>query len=120
MMLTDEQWRQFQAIPDQGYSHRAWVDARIDENRRATLQDARDAAERQVVLASLVAGRPTDFEKGVMSCMAAIDALIAAETHDHDEGGCTCGCPVPGCLPCGGVPAVEAPDHENGADDEQR
>ena len=21
--------------------------------------------------------------------------------HDHDEGGCTCGCPVPECMPCG-------------------
>jgi hypothetical protein len=24
--------------------------------------------------------------------------------HDHDEGGCTCGCPVVGCWPCGGNP----------------
>lgn len=22
--------------------------------------------------------------------------------HDHDEGGCTCGCPVSDCAPCGG------------------
>jgi hypothetical protein len=22
--------------------------------------------------------------------------------HDHDPGGCTCGCPVEGCEPCGG------------------
>lgn len=29
--ITDEEWRAFQAIPDQGYSHRAWVDARIAE-----------------------------------------------------------------------------------------
>ena len=29
--LTDAEWREFQAIPDQGYSHRAWVDARITE-----------------------------------------------------------------------------------------
>lgn len=29
--LTDAEWQEFQAIPDQGYSHRAWVDARIAE-----------------------------------------------------------------------------------------
>ena len=29
--LTDAEWQAFQAIPDQGYSHRAWVDARIAE-----------------------------------------------------------------------------------------
>lgn len=27
--LTDEEWREFQSIPDQGYSHRAWVDWKI-------------------------------------------------------------------------------------------
>lgn len=29
--LTDAEWREFQSIPDQGYSHRAWIDARIAE-----------------------------------------------------------------------------------------
>ena len=29
--LTNAEWQAFQAIPDQGYSHRAWVDARIAE-----------------------------------------------------------------------------------------
>ena len=27
--LTDAEWREFQSIPDQGYSHRAWVDSKI-------------------------------------------------------------------------------------------
>lgn len=27
--LTDEEWREFQAIPEQGYSHRYWVDRKI-------------------------------------------------------------------------------------------
>jgi hypothetical protein len=27
--LTDAEWREFQAIPDQGYSHRHWVDMKI-------------------------------------------------------------------------------------------
>lgn len=27
--LTDAEWRAFQSIPDQGYSHRAWVDSKI-------------------------------------------------------------------------------------------
>lgn len=33
--------------------------------------------------------------------------------HDHDEGGCTCGCPVPDCAPCGGFkPAPELSESE--------
>ncbi len=27
---------------------------------------------------------------------------LAEVGHDHDPGGCTCGCPVPGCERCGG------------------
>lgn len=27
--ITDAEWREFQAIPEQGYSHRAWVDEAI-------------------------------------------------------------------------------------------
>lgn len=27
--LTDAEWREFQAIPEQGYSHRTWVDRQI-------------------------------------------------------------------------------------------
>lgn len=37
--LTDSEWREFQAIPDQGYSHRAWVDARIAERTTALLAE---------------------------------------------------------------------------------
>ena len=40
--LTDEEWAEFQAIPDQGYSHRAWVDARIKEHRIRALEEAAD------------------------------------------------------------------------------
>lgn len=29
--LTNAEWREFQAIPDQGYSHRVWINARIAE-----------------------------------------------------------------------------------------
>lgn len=47
----------------------------LEAAREQALADARDAASRQTVLASLVAGRPTDFEKGVLSCLAAIDNL---------------------------------------------
>lgn len=31
LAITDAEWREFQAIPEQGYSHRHWVDARIAE-----------------------------------------------------------------------------------------
>lgn len=29
--LTDEEWREFQQIPEEGHSHRAWVDWKIQE-----------------------------------------------------------------------------------------
>ena len=32
--LTDAEWREFQSIPEQGYSHRAWVDYKIAQRRR--------------------------------------------------------------------------------------
>lgn len=38
--ITDEEWREFQSIPDQGYSHRAWVDCRLQQ--RIEWQSARD------------------------------------------------------------------------------
>lgn len=38
--LTNKQWREFQAIPEQGYSHRAWVDARITEAVSAARTEA--------------------------------------------------------------------------------
>jgi hypothetical protein len=63
----------------------AHLDGRIEERdalrakdaevRAQALDEAYAAAERQMALASMVAGRPTDFEKGVMSCMAAIKAI---------------------------------------------
>jgi hypothetical protein len=28
---------------------------------------------------------------------------LAETGHDHDMGGCTCGCPVSDCEPCGGA-----------------
>lgn len=40
--LTDAEWRAFQSIPDQGYSHRAWVDHRIAERIHAAQADAWD------------------------------------------------------------------------------
>lgn len=35
--LTSEEWREFQAIPEQGYSHRAWVDHKIAQRVEAAL-----------------------------------------------------------------------------------
>lgn len=29
LALTDAEWREFQSIPEQGFSHRAWIDAKI-------------------------------------------------------------------------------------------
>ncbi|QTF81606.1 hypothetical protein SEA_PULCHRA_91 [Microbacterium phage Pulchra] len=36
--LTASEWREFQSIPDQGYSHRHWVDAKIAQRVNATLR----------------------------------------------------------------------------------
>ncbi|MGP4995537.1 hypothetical protein [Glutamicibacter ardleyensis] len=38
--LTDAEWREFQMIPVQGYSHRAWVDALIAERVAAAQPEA--------------------------------------------------------------------------------
>jgi hypothetical protein len=45
-MLTDDEWRAFQKIPDQGYSHRAWIDARIRERMESSWDEGYEAAER--------------------------------------------------------------------------
>lgn len=39
LQLTAEEWRYFQNIPEQGYSHRGWVDARIRERVALALGD---------------------------------------------------------------------------------
>lgn len=31
VQITDAEWRAFQSIPDQGYSHRAWLDNLVRE-----------------------------------------------------------------------------------------
>lgn len=49
--LTDEEWREFQSIPEQWFSHRAWVDARIAErvaDERAKTQEMKDYGDRAV------------------------------------------------------------------------
>lgn len=43
--LTDAEWQEFQAIPDQGYSHRAWVDARIAEHVTVAQPEVNSAVE---------------------------------------------------------------------------
>lgn len=61
-----------------------WLARTLSEARAEALREAYAAAERQTQLASLVAGRPTDFEKAVMSCMAAIQALGADREETND------------------------------------
>ena len=49
--ITDAEWRYFQAIPEQGYSHRGWVDARIRErveNLERQLEEAEKRRQRDV------------------------------------------------------------------------
>jgi hypothetical protein len=41
--LTDDEWRDFQAIPDQGYSHRSWVNDRITERVTEAVHAPREA-----------------------------------------------------------------------------
>lgn len=38
--LTDSEWREFQRIPEQGYSHRAWVDHKIRERAEKSIAHA--------------------------------------------------------------------------------
>ena len=63
----------------------AYMDRIVREARAAAradaLREAYQTCERQTQLASLVAGRSTDFEKGVMSCMAAVRDLAVHENE---------------------------------------
>lgn len=38
--LTDAEWLAFQRLPEEGHSHRAWVDARIRERAARAVKDA--------------------------------------------------------------------------------
>lgn len=44
--LTSSEWREFQNIPDQGYSHRGWVDWKITQRVHAMLEQAAQEADR--------------------------------------------------------------------------
>ena len=45
--LTDEEWRDYQSIPDQGYSHRGWVDHKIEGRIKAATPAIRAQAYRE-------------------------------------------------------------------------
>lgn len=44
--LTDTEWREYQNIPEQGYSHRAWIDHKIAERLQAVAAERTIRAER--------------------------------------------------------------------------
>lgn len=44
--LTDDEWREFQSIPDQGYSHRGWVDQKIAAHVAAVVVEQAAEVER--------------------------------------------------------------------------
>lgn len=46
--LTNGEWREFQRIPEQGYSHRHWVDTKIAERSRAQFEAGLRAAREAV------------------------------------------------------------------------
>ena len=76
--LTDEEWREFQAIPDQGYSQRGWVDARIKQ--RLAASPATITAEQREAMGRALARR--------MSSAPDLDApgYITVAVHaDHNE-----------------------------------
>lgn len=40
MKITDDEWREFQSIPEEGHSHRAWVDERIRERVESVIGES--------------------------------------------------------------------------------
>lgn len=66
--ITDDEWRRFQAIPEQGYSHRHWVNTRISE---------RIAAERRRLLDpdTIVAARVAVHRALAPEWMSVVTAL---------------------------------------------
>ena len=59
LVLTDAEWREFQQIPDQGYSHRAWLDARAARIARAdSAAPARPTTDDRPFWRDLATGEP--------------------------------------------------------------
>lgn len=52
--LTDAEWRAFQSIPDQGYSHRAWLDNLVRERMAQAWNESAEATVEWVA----ATGRP--------------------------------------------------------------
>ena len=62
--LTDEEWREFQAIPDQGYSHRGWVDARIKQRLATSPADPGFEVWQRLARAAFQVDSTHHFHKG--------------------------------------------------------
>ncbi|RRJ85921.1 hypothetical protein EG850_11080 [Gulosibacter macacae] len=60
--ITDEEWREFQEIPEQGFSHRAWVDCRLQQ--RIEWQANRDAVRIAELEAEIEGIKRRDAEVG--------------------------------------------------------
>ncbi|WP_121866157.1 hypothetical protein [Glutamicibacter nicotianae] len=71
--LTDTEWQEFQAIPDQGYSHRAWVDARLAE-RVAVAQPEVNSVEELVTTRTGLALANQAFKEGLRAGIRACNA----------------------------------------------
>lgn len=86
--LTDAEWREFQSIPEQGYSHRHWVDYKIQgrvDAHAATMPDR----EAVLVAVSLVARDgcgwaiyPIELQE---MCESIADAVLALLNKEGEE-----------------------------------
>ncbi len=73
--LSDGEWRDFQSIPDHGYSHRAWVDQKII-GRCDSLLSRLEAAEK-VIAEALDVFRPGASVPLGVSEARHVDRLLA-------------------------------------------
>ena len=92
--LTDEEWREFQSIPEQWFSHRAWVDARIAErvvDERAKTQEMKDYGDRAVHFVKSSEAHRAD-ERAKRPDREQIDRIQFEIDNVHQIHGDTCLC----------------------------
>lgn len=76
--ITDAEWQAFQAIPDQGYSHRSWVDARIAE-RVAVAQLVVNSVEELITTRAGLALANAAFNEGLSAGIRACNESLEGE-----------------------------------------
>ena len=75
-----------------------WLTAHDAATRTAALEEAAVIVENCLLIPD---SETEAYNEAVADVISALRAAKVVE-HEHDPGGCTCGCPVSDCADCGG------------------